>query len=337
MKEVNTESHGRPKVRALAVIATVVGVLLFIYTLQTAGPREIARQLHQVGFGFLVVLLLSGFRMAVRARAWSLCIEEGERFTFRQAFKAFIAGDAVGTITPLGPLGSEGAKALLSRRNIPATAAFSSVILENIFYSISVAIMIMVGTLAFLLGYRPTNTALNVSLALGAVAVVALLAVWWLLNSQPRLLSRFLTHSAVRDAEDRVFRFAKARKERVGQILVLDFLFHAAAVLEIYFLLNVLVGHNDRNLLNALILGTAERLIMVAFKIVPLRLGVDHIGAGSVAGIIGIGSATGITIATVRTARNLFWAAVGLMLLASARGGKNEGPAEIIGPSTTVD
>jgi hypothetical protein len=318
--------------RALAVIATVAGVLLFIYTLQTAGPREIARQLRQVGIGFVVVLLLSGFRMAVRAKAWSLCIEEGERFTFGQAFKAFVAGDAVGTITPLGPLGSEGAKALLSRRTIPASAAFSSVVLENIFYSISVAIMVTVGILAFLLGYRPTNTALTISLSLGVVAIVALLAVWWLLNSQPRLLSRFLTHSAVRDAEDRVFRFARQRKERVGQILTLDFLFHAAAVLEIYFLLTMLVGHNDRNMLNALILGTAERLIMVAFKIVPLRLGVDHIGAGSVAGIIGIGAATGITIATVRTARNLFWAALGLMLLAGTRNAKKEGPAEVSRP-----
>jgi Lysylphosphatidylglycerol synthase TM region len=332
MKEVSAEAQRRPRVRPLAVIATVAGVLLFIYTLQTAGPREIARQLRQVGIGFVVVLVLSAIRMAVRAKAWSLCVEEHEHFTFRQAFKAFVAGDAIGTITPLGPLGSEGAKALLSRRNMPTSAAFSSVVLENIFYSISVAIMVMVGTLAFLLGYRPTNTALTISVVLGVVAIVSVLAVWWLLSSQPRLLSRFLTHAAVRDAEDRVFRFAAARKERVAQILALDFLFHVAAVLEIYFLLIVLVGHTERTLLNALILGTAERLIMVAFKFVPLRLGVDHIGAGSVADFIGIGAATGITIATVRTARNLFWAALGLMLLAGKREQTNEGPAEISRP-----
>ena len=113
MKEAGAEAQRRPRVRPLAVIATVAGVLLFIYTLQTAGPREIARQLRQVGIGFLVVLVLSAIRMAVRAKAWSLCVEEHERFTFAQAFKAFVAGDAVGTITPLGPLGSEGAKALL--------------------------------------------------------------------------------------------------------------------------------------------------------------------------------------------------------------------------------
>jgi Lysylphosphatidylglycerol synthase TM region len=255
--------------------------------------------------------------MAVRAKAWSLCVEETETFTFGQAFRAFVAGDAVGNITPLGPLASEGTKALLSRRSsISTSAAFSSVVLENIFYSISVAIVVIIGTLAFFFNYRPTNAALTITLSLAAIAMVSVIAVWWLLSSQPRLLSRFLTHEAVRDAENRVFRFASARKEHVGTILLLEFSFHAAAVLEIYFLLTVLVGGGDQMLLSALILGTVERLITVVFKFVPLRLGVDHVGAGSAADVIGIGAATGITIATVRTARNLFWAALGLVLLA---------------------
>ena len=101
------------------------------------------------------------------------------------------------------------------------------------------------------------------------------------------------------------------------------------AVLEIYFLLRLLVGHGDRTWLMALVLGTVERLIMIAFKFVPLRLGVDHAGSGSIAEILGIGAAVGVTIATVRTARNLFWAALGLALLARST---REGPAEISRP-----
>ena len=316
----------RPRIRPLAVVGTVAGVLLFIYTLQAAGPREVLGQLRQIGVGFIVVLLLSAFRMAVRAKAWSLCVEDDERFTFGQAFKAFVTGDAVGNVMPLGPLASEGTKALLSRRNISTPAAFSSVVLENIFYSISVAIVVMIGTLAFLLGYRPTNAALTITLALTVVAIVSIVVVWWLLRSQPRLLSRFLKHDAVHDAEDRVFRFASARRERIGQILLFEFAFHSAAVAEIYFLLTLLVGHSDRTFLMALILGTVERLITIAFKFVPLRLGVDQVGSGSVADVLSIGSATGITIATARTARNLFWAAVGLiMLMRSSR--TQKGPA----------
>ena len=316
MREIIPDARPRPRIPPIAVVATIAGVLLFIYTLQASGPREILRQLRQIGFGFLVVLALSAIRMAVRAKAWSLCVEDTERFTFGQAFKAYVTGDAVGNVLPLGPLASEGTKALLIRRNIATAAAFSSVVLENIFYSISVAIMVMVGTLAFLFGYRPTNAALTITLSLGAVAIVSVVAVWWLLRSEPRFLSRFLKHDAVRDAEDRVFRFAATRKERIGQILLLQFAFHVAAVLEIYFLLRILIGHTERTLLMALVLGTVERLIMIAFKFVPLRLGVDHAGSGGIAEVLGMGSAVGVTIATVRTARNLLWAAVGLAMLA---------------------
>ena len=329
MRELGDAAPPRPRVRPIAVVATIAGVVLFIYTLQAAGPREILRQLRQIGAGALVVLVLSAIRMAVRAKAWSLCVEDGERFTFGQAFKAYVTGDAVGNVLPLGPLASEGTKALLSRRLIPTPAAFSSVVLENIFYSISVAIMVTVGTLAFLLAYRPTNAALSITLALGAIAVSALIAAWWLMRSQPRLLSRFLKHDAVRAAEDRIFRFTQTRPSHVWQILLLQFGFHVAAVLEIYFLLRLLVGHTERTLLLALILGTVERLIMIAFKFVPLRLGVDQAGSGSITDLLGLGVPVGVTIATVRTARNLLWAAVGFILLALST---KKRPAEINGP-----
>ncbi len=309
-------ARARARIQPIAVIGTVAGVVLFIYTLQAAGPREIFAQLGRIGYGFLAVLALSAFRMAVRAKAWSLCVDEQERFTFGDAFRAFVTGDAVGNVLPLGPLASEGTKALLSRRTISTPAAVSSVVLENIFYSISVAIVVIVGTLAFLLGYRPANAALTITLSLGIVAIVASVSVWWLLRTQPRVLSRFLRHDAVRDAEDRVFRFASAGNGQVGRILLFELSFHVAAIVEIYVLLLLLVGHSHRTALVAIVLGTVERLITIAFKFVPLRLGVDQMGSGSVAEILGIGSATGVTIATVRTARNLFWAGVGLVMLA---------------------
>src|SRR5688500_19303363 len=116
MREVPPPAQERPRIRPIAVLGTVAGVVLFIYTLQAAGPREILRQLRQIGFGFLAVLALSTIRMAVRAKAWSLCVEDTERFTFRQAFKAYVTGVAVGNVLPLGPLAGDGTNELLMRR-----------------------------------------------------------------------------------------------------------------------------------------------------------------------------------------------------------------------------
>jgi hypothetical protein len=119
----------------------------------------------------------------------------------------------------------------------------------------------------------------------------------------------------VRGAEDRIFRFVSASRGRLAGILAFEFSFHVAAVLEIYVLLTLLIPGAGRLALLAVILETVERLITIAFKFVPLRLGVDQYGSGQMAKLLGLGSALGITLATVRTARNLFWAVVGLLLL----------------------
>ena len=299
----------------VAFAGALAGGLLFAYTLHSAGTTDVLTGIRRVGFGFGIVLLLAGLRMLVRAKAWALCVEPGDRFSLRDALAAFIAGDAIGNVTPLGPVASEGTKALLSRRQIPTTDAFSSVVLENIFYGISVAIMLAVGTLAFLLGFRPTRGVFAMSIAIGVVAVACVAAVWWLLRTQPRLLSRFLPHESVRTAEDKVFRFAAAHPERIASIITLELLFHVSAVIEIALLLWLLVGNSPRLLLLSLVLETVERVITIAFKFVPLRLGVDQAGSGLMASMLGLTSATGVTIATVRTARNLFWSAVGLVVL----------------------
>jgi hypothetical protein len=325
-----TDSERSARIRPLAVLGAVAGVLLFIYALQSAGPREILRQLRQVGFGFLLVLVLSAARMALRSKAWTLCVEDSQRFPFLHAFRAYIAGDAVGNVLPLGPLASEGTKALLSRRLISTPAAFSSVVLENIFYSLTVAVVVTFGTLTFLLMYKRGNAAITATVGIVTAVSAGIIAVWWLLRSQPRLLSRFLKSDAVRDAEDRVFRFSSTQKDRIWKILLLQFGFHAAAITEIYVLLQLLAPQTNPTAVTAVILGTVERVIIIAFKFVPFRLGVDHLGSGSAAEMLGIGGATGVAIATVRTARNMFWAAVGLGLL--TRGAKKEGPDEQRGP-----
>lgn len=330
---MTTDPDRSARIRPLAALGAVVGVLLFIYALQSAGPREILRQLRDVGFGFLLVLALSAARMALRSKAWTLCVDDHQRFPFLHAFRAYISGDAVGNVLPLGPLASEGTKALLSRRVMPTPAAFSSVVLENIFYSLTVAAVVTIGTLAFLLTYKRGNTATTVTAGIVTAAAAGVIAVLWLLRTQPRLLSRFLKVDAVREAEDRVFQFASGRKDRIWQVLGLQFGFHAVAIAEVYLLLKLIAPQTNPTVITALILGTVERVIIIAFKFVPFRLGVDHLGSGSAADLLGVGAATGVAIATVRTARNIFWAAVGLVLL--TRGAKKEGPPVGEPPGTT--
>ena len=68
--------------------------------------------------------------------------------------------------------------------------------------------------------------------------------------------------------------------------------------------------------LEAVVLETVNRLITIAFKFVPMRIGVDEAGSGLATQVLALTTGVGVTMAIVRKARTLVWAAVGLALLA---------------------
>src|SRR5262245_18598930 len=67
------------------------------------------------------------------------------RVPLAAAVAATISGDALGNITPLGLAASEPPKALYLRRYGPPSQLLASLTAENFFYSVSVAIYIVVG------------------------------------------------------------------------------------------------------------------------------------------------------------------------------------------------
>jgi hypothetical protein len=63
---------------------------------------------------------------------------------------------------------------------------------------------------------------------------------------------------------------------------------------------------------DAFLMDYANRAVTVAFKFVPLRLGVDEWASGAMAAMLGNGGAAGVTVAVVRKARLLCWSLAGL-------------------------
>jgi hypothetical protein len=51
------------------------------------------------------------------------------------------------------------------------------------------------------------------------------------------------------------------------------------------------------------------------FKFIPLRTGVDEAGTGMLSKVLGFTTATGVTLAIVRKARDVCWTAVGVALM----------------------
>ena len=69
------------------------------------------------------------------------------------------------------------------------------------------------------------------------------------------------------------------------------------------------------SLRQAFILESVNRIINVAFKFIPLRAGVDEGGTGQVSKVLGFAPQIGVTLAIIRKGRDLFWSAIGLILI----------------------
>ncbi|MBA2304600.1 MAG: flippase-like domain-containing protein [Acidobacteria bacterium] len=311
-------------------LSVAAGIAVFAAFVWKIGPAQIWAGILNVGWMFPVIIALGGLRFLVRAWAWSICIDPPHRLPVRHALAAVLAGDAVGNVTPLGPLVGEPAKAAFLRPHLPMQPALTALAVENIFYTLSTAAMIAAGTIALLLAFD-LDAGLRGFSELAVGLIVALLAVsFGVLWRRPALISRWLPLVSrpgtrldskverVRALESEVYSFAGRRRGAVMPVILLEISFHAFGVLETYLALWMILGRPPL-LVESFILETAHRLITVAFKFIPFQLGVGEAGSGAVTAILGLGIDPGVILAVVRKARMGVWALVGGGLLVRGR------------------
>jgi hypothetical protein len=320
------------KLARFGIIFAILGLLLFAYFVRRAGVSQIMAGIQRLGFGFLLILAISAVRQIARSLAWTRCFESPHKLRFRDAFAARIMGDALGNIIPLASVAvSEPSKAAFVTHRVPLMASLAALALENIFYSLSVVLLIFSGTAALLLSFslpKPLRYA-----SIGALAVTLVIAPlgYFVIRSRWKILSgamSFLGRRGIARAwmiekgtpraqtlEDRIYGFYDRHSNRLISIFLLEVCFHLAGIAEIYVSLSFISDLIAPTLLTAFILESVNRIINVAFKFMPFRLGVDEAGTGMLAHALGFSQAIGATLAIVRKARDLFWTAVGVTLI----------------------
>lgn len=323
----DTQAKRRPF--ALGVLTALLGLALFAYVVWRAGVDDIAGGVARVGAGFLLILALSGLRIVARSLAWVRSVEPPHTLPSRDAMAATLMGEAIGNLTPLANLAGEPAKAMLVGRRVPLDAALAAILAENLLYSVTVAIVIGIGTLALVaIVALPPPLQRAATVALWGVGIILAIAAYlllvrpkplaWLLGWFARRGSRIATTTRVDKLgrlEERIYGFYSQHPRRLGVLLPLEAAFHVAGIAEVYVTLALLLPDSPASWLTALVLESVNRAINVVFRFVPMRLGVDEAGSGLLTEVLGIGAVTGVTLAVVRKARVLFWTAIGVALL----------------------
>lgn len=323
----------RPRFSILNILIAIVGVALLIFTVQRAGGwPAIVDGVTAVGWWFAAVVLLGAIRMVCRTRAWMLCASQtgaGNRepgtqdLRFTDAFGAWLVGDAIGNLTPLGLLASEPTKILMTRARISTVTSIASVAIENAFYTASVCGVLLAGTWLFLQRATvPAGLEQLAELIVVAVAVLAVVAIWTA-RARPAILSKFAPlitklagradapAEAIRDVELRIYAVPQWPLLRIARVTMWEVAFHVAAVAEVWLVLRLLVP--DITITEAFLLESAGRFVTVAFKFVPYRLGIDEAGSGAVAAALGLPPAAGVTLALIRRLRIIVLNAIALV------------------------
>jgi hypothetical protein len=319
----------RPRVTIGGLLAALFGAGLFAWMVQHTKIEPILEGLKSVGWGFIVILILSGFRPLVRAAAWRLCTPGPHQLRIRDTFPAFLTGEALGNVTPLGLFVSEPTKAVFVRHRVSLMTAASGLGTENVLYTLSVAVVIATGTVALLFSFDVPRSIRFASYIVVAIMVALLAVAAWVLMRQVRIVTGMLDRlhhyrlapqklverlEKLRVLEERIYMFHRRYPERLLPVLALETAYHVAGVAEVFVTL-MWISHAP-TLLIAFVLETANRATNVIFKFVPLRIGVEEAGTGGLTLVLGYTIADGVTLAIVRKMRVLFWTGVGLLLLA---------------------
>lgn len=299
-------------------MATAVGVALLVLQIRSTGVAAILEGLRDLGVGGLALILgASLFRQLFRTLAWTLLMDANVPFT--AALAATMSGDAIGNLTPLSLIVSEPAKAMFVRAHVPPPRALAALAAENFFYSLSVAVAVLIGVAVLFVAFPNVPVELRTAslILVGGMAAV-LIAALWLIAKEPALVSatlgRFVSPQIVdkiRELETSSYGFVRSRPGRLIAVLGCEAGFHVFSVAETWITL-VFLGFHSLPL--ALVLDTVQRMVNVVFKLVPLKVGVDEVGSGFTTNALGYGSALGVTMAVIRKVRVLIWAGLGVLL-----------------------
>jgi hypothetical protein len=276
--------------RAIAVASSVAGIAAFAYALSVIGVASVDQALKRVGWGFAAILLISGLREMAKAAAWTQTLTGTARLSVFHAFRARMAGEALGALLPMGFLIGEPTKARYVDDRMPFATAFSALMLEFAFYGVSLAVLAALA-LAVVAPWPVTLAAIVV----GAVVLPAL--------------------TPVRRAAEPLRRFVVQEPMRASTIAALQAAYHALAIVETYIVLGFL-NPAGATWTAAAAFEVLNRGVVIAFKMVPMRVGVDEASAALMATHLAIAPATGVMLALVRKLRVLCWTAVGLLAIA---------------------
>jgi hypothetical protein len=332
-----------PKLQALTRIsvrffAAVVGFGLLGYLVFRTGPAVVLKQVQTVGWGLVVIIILGGFSQLVKTWAWRqtfTCDISG--LSWSRSFGTQLVSDAVGQLGVAGKLVGEGMRVSLVGSAVPLASGISACAIDGGLHIFTASLVAVLGITATLLlapvSGRWRAHALLLAIVLVAVVILAAVAVargWRLMGNLARAIGRFpQLHNWVSgkqpiidSAEHNLLTFYHEAPSAFWASLILNLLWHALAVLEVYVILRYMGARIA--MVGAFVVEGLTKVINLVGAFNPGNLGTYEGGNMLIAKMFGVTGTVGLTLALCRRARGVVWAGVGAICMVVMKRGKLE-------------
>src|ERR1041384_2380065 len=271
----------------LQALAFLLGLGLLIYVIHRVGVQPLFDALLRIGFGFFVILGLSGLRHVLRTVAMRAAVPaEHRRITFRHAFAARLGGEAISFLTFTGPLLGEATKVALLRKRIPLTYGVPALVVDNLLYNLSVVFFVLSGACVMLVKYPLPPPVYIVLLIIATVAALGILIaaiaakrrvmlLTWLIDRlgelrlSPKVILKRRHH--IYHLESKVYDFYKHHPAAFFVMIACNLLAHASSVVEVFMALKML-GFQPQ-VSQAYIIESLTKVINFVFAFVPGTIG----------------------------------------------------------------
>jgi uncharacterized membrane protein YbhN (UPF0104 family) len=312
--------------RYVSFFAALAGLALLGYLLRRAGVSTVAQAIRLLGAGFLALLFLSGIRHCLRAIAWRYCVDPGappQRFLDLVALR--LMGESATDLSPAGPILGETLKVWAVSKSISVRFGVTSVVIEDLIYSIGTALFVLTGFLFLLVSTARKHHLVEPG---GAMILLALATIFLAILVQRRhstrklflrmrnsargqaLLARY--GQGVRVWQTGIREFFQTRRKLLLGVLSIEIAVNLISLGETYLILKSATAH--ASFLDAYLVESANRCAQLVASFVPFGLGVDEGTTTATLQLLGRSLSEGVSVAAIRKIRSLFWDFVGLGL-----------------------
>lgn len=313
--------------RAIRILLVVAGIGVLVFVLRSVGWRAIADNVSRVGPWFpALVVLYAAAQVAFAIGWWVVLDPRRPRPGFLRFFGIYLAGDAANILAP-GNVAGEPVKAQLLRETSGGSAAVASVTIHKHADMLAQWLFIAAGVTIALVRFSLPFAVRAAAIATTAGLGVALVLLSWALPrgafapalrflSRSRFLAarlrRFLRPAEKIDGE--LSGFYSVGRGRFALSAAWCFAGWCGGLLETWLILRLLAP--GAGWAAAFAIEGLAMTINNLFLFVPGRVGTAEGVRVAVFALLGLPAAQGAAWALLRRARELAWAAPGVVLLA---------------------